>query len=187
MSIYLTCFHRRCSSTRTVPGPNTPPWRWIPRAPLTLTYSWTPPNRTSTCYLTKRYERQIVSFQPAACETNAATHDLSEDYTFALTNIARMTVALQMKVYSWAVCFMRWIIASGIVLTANQNRRISACKSCVRLRLSVCKARKMLRACVVCAFQVTKLNVAQCEKHLDCRSCLSNRDPYCGWCLLEGR
>ncbi|KAI2662078.1 Plexin-B3 [Labeo rohita] len=34
---------------------------------------------------------------------------------------------------------------------------------------------------------VTKLHVAQCEKHLDCHSCLSNRDPYCGWCSLEGR
>uniref|UniRef100_A0A671KPS4 Plexin-B1-like n=1 Tax=Sinocyclocheilus anshuiensis TaxID=1608454 RepID=A0A671KPS4_9TELE len=32
-----------------------------------------------------------------------------------------------------------------------------------------------------------KLHVAQCEKHLDCHSCLSNRDPYCGWCSLEGR
>uniref|UniRef100_A0A9J7XJQ6 Plexin-B1 n=2 Tax=Cyprinus carpio TaxID=7962 RepID=A0A9J7XJQ6_CYPCA len=32
-----------------------------------------------------------------------------------------------------------------------------------------------------------KLHIAQCEKHLDCHSCLSNRDPYCGWCLLEGR
>uniref|UniRef100_A0A673JF47 Plexin-B1-like n=1 Tax=Sinocyclocheilus rhinocerous TaxID=307959 RepID=A0A673JF47_9TELE len=35
--------------------------------------------------------------------------------------------------------------------------------------------------------KVTKLHVAQCEKHLDCHSCLSNRDPYCGWCSLEGR
>uniref|UniRef100_A0A8C1NV03 Plexin-B1 n=1 Tax=Cyprinus carpio TaxID=7962 RepID=A0A8C1NV03_CYPCA len=34
---------------------------------------------------------------------------------------------------------------------------------------------------------VTKLRVAQCDKHLDCHSCLSNRDPYCGWCSLEGR
>ncbi|KTG46644.1 hypothetical protein cypCar_00009527 [Cyprinus carpio] len=35
--------------------------------------------------------------------------------------------------------------------------------------------------------KVTKLRVAQCDKHLDCHSCLSNRDPYCGWCSLEGR
>lgn len=129
------CFHCRCSSMQTAPGSNTPPWRWIPRAPLTLTCSWTPPNRMSTCWLTKRYGRQIVSFQPPASETNAATHNLSEDYTFTLTNIARMTVALPMKVYSWAVCFMRWIIASGIVLTANQKRRFSArCSPVQKLR-----------------------------------------------------
>ncbi|XP_051525586.1 plexin-B1-like [Myxocyprinus asiaticus] len=35
--------------------------------------------------------------------------------------------------------------------------------------------------------RVTKLQVSQCEMHLDCHSCLSNRDPYCGWCSLEGR
>uniref|UniRef100_A0A9J8BCJ4 Plexin B3 n=1 Tax=Cyprinus carpio carpio TaxID=630221 RepID=A0A9J8BCJ4_CYPCA len=41
----------------------------------------------------------------------------------------------------------------------------------------------VLRASDLCVFQVTKLHIAQCEKHLDCHSCLSNRDPYCGWCL----
>uniref|UniRef100_A0AAY5EI55 Plexin-B1 n=1 Tax=Electrophorus electricus TaxID=8005 RepID=A0AAY5EI55_ELEEL len=35
--------------------------------------------------------------------------------------------------------------------------------------------------------KVTRLPVAQCERHLDCHSCLSVRDPYCGWCSLEGR
>ncbi|XP_017322990.1 plexin-B3 isoform X2 [Ictalurus punctatus] len=34
---------------------------------------------------------------------------------------------------------------------------------------------------------VTRLPVAQCERHSDCHSCLSVRDPYCGWCSLEGR
>ncbi|XP_030639856.1 plexin-B3 [Chanos chanos] len=35
--------------------------------------------------------------------------------------------------------------------------------------------------------RVTRLEVAQCDQHLDCQSCLSARDPYCGWCTLEGR
>ncbi|XP_076133135.1 plexin-B3 [Alosa pseudoharengus] len=35
--------------------------------------------------------------------------------------------------------------------------------------------------------KVTRLPVAQCSRHTDCQSCLSVRDPYCGWCVLEGR
>ncbi|XP_066499217.1 plexin-B3 [Hoplias malabaricus] len=35
--------------------------------------------------------------------------------------------------------------------------------------------------------KVTRLPLAQCERHLDCQSCLSIKDPYCGWCSLEGR
>uniref|UniRef100_A0A4W4ENG9 PSI domain-containing protein n=1 Tax=Electrophorus electricus TaxID=8005 RepID=A0A4W4ENG9_ELEEL len=33
--------------------------------------------------------------------------------------------------------------------------------------------------------KVTRLPVAQCERHLDCHSCLSVRDPYCGWCTWK--
>uniref|UniRef100_A0A673HYR1 Plexin-B2-like n=1 Tax=Sinocyclocheilus rhinocerous TaxID=307959 RepID=A0A673HYR1_9TELE len=29
--------------------------------------------------------------------------------------------------------------------------------------------------------------VQACEQKNDCQSCVSQRDPYCGWCVLEGR
>uniref|UniRef100_A0A672SJI4 Plexin-B1 n=1 Tax=Sinocyclocheilus grahami TaxID=75366 RepID=A0A672SJI4_SINGR len=36
-------------------------------------------------------------------------------------------------------------------------------------------------------FVLEKRSVAECEKHLDCQSCLLAHDPYCGWCVLEGK
>nr|XP_015203544.1 PREDICTED: plexin-B1 [Lepisosteus oculatus] len=34
---------------------------------------------------------------------------------------------------------------------------------------------------------IEKRPVAECSKYLDCESCLSANDPYCGWCVLEGK
>uniref|UniRef100_A0A8C2CGF4 Plexin b2a n=1 Tax=Cyprinus carpio TaxID=7962 RepID=A0A8C2CGF4_CYPCA len=34
---------------------------------------------------------------------------------------------------------------------------------------------------------ITKVPVQACEEKYDCQSCVSQRDPYCGWCVLEGR
>ncbi|CAL8369800.1 unnamed protein product [Lota lota] len=40
---------------------------------------------------------------------------------------------------------------------------------------------------VLTTSKVSRLPVAWCERQTDCQACLSLRDPYCGWCVLEGR
>ncbi|KAJ8017133.1 hypothetical protein DPEC_G00014590 [Dallia pectoralis] len=40
---------------------------------------------------------------------------------------------------------------------------------------------------IMTSTKVEKRPVAECGVHLDCESCLSARDPYCGWCILGGR
>ncbi|XP_059190564.1 plexin-B2b [Centropristis striata] len=35
--------------------------------------------------------------------------------------------------------------------------------------------------------KITKVPVQTCLQKTDCQSCVELRDPYCGWCVLEGR
>ncbi|CAK6977993.1 LOW QUALITY PROTEIN: plexin-B1 [Scomber scombrus] len=40
---------------------------------------------------------------------------------------------------------------------------------------------------VLTSSRLSKVPVSSCERQTDCQSCLAVRDPYCGWCVLEGK
>ncbi|XP_019935566.2 plexin-B3 [Paralichthys olivaceus] len=40
---------------------------------------------------------------------------------------------------------------------------------------------------VLTSRRLSKVHVSSCEKQTDCQTCLTVRDPHCGWCVLEGR
>uniref|UniRef100_UPI003AABC8E3 plexin-B1 n=1 Tax=Centroberyx gerrardi TaxID=166262 RepID=UPI003AABC8E3 len=40
---------------------------------------------------------------------------------------------------------------------------------------------------IMTSTMLQKRPVAECQQHPDCHSCLLAHDPYCGWCVLEGR
>ncbi|KAF7650449.1 hypothetical protein LDENG_00125900 [Lucifuga dentata] len=40
---------------------------------------------------------------------------------------------------------------------------------------------------VLTSSRLSRVPVSSCERQTDCQSCLTVRDPYCGWCVLEGR
>uniref|UniRef100_A0A673ASF8 Plexin-B2-like n=1 Tax=Sphaeramia orbicularis TaxID=375764 RepID=A0A673ASF8_9TELE len=37
------------------------------------------------------------------------------------------------------------------------------------------------------SLQITKVPVQACHQKTDCQACVTMKDPYCGWCVLEGK
>ena len=35
--------------------------------------------------------------------------------------------------------------------------------------------------------QVVQLPIEECSSHADCASCIADRNPLCGWCVVENQ
>lgn len=49
----------------------------------------------------------------------------------------------------------------------------------------VCKSRSPMA--LLSHLQVFRLPVQECLSYLTCAQCRDSQDPYCGWCVVEGR
>uniref|UniRef100_A0A8D3EDG4 Plexin-B1 n=1 Tax=Scophthalmus maximus TaxID=52904 RepID=A0A8D3EDG4_SCOMX len=59
--------------------------------------------------------------------------------------------------------------------------------SVISIQQNACRCPARLNMIVLTWLQLQKRPVAECQQHPDCHSCLLSHDPYCGWCVLEGR
>lgn len=66
---------------------------------------------------------------------------------------------------------------------ATGNELNSWVHKCFHLLIPSSVVRFVLRL----VFQVYRLPVQDCHKYSDCEKCAQARDPYCGWCVREGR
>uniref|UniRef100_A0A8C6Q673 Plexin b2b n=1 Tax=Nothobranchius furzeri TaxID=105023 RepID=A0A8C6Q673_NOTFU len=57
----------------------------------------------------------------------------------------------------------------------------------IKCILKTTKLRQKNNFCLLNLQTITKVPVQTCLQKKDCQSCVGLRDPYCGWCVLEGR